>query len=121
MFIEADLACRGVTLDFVYGARPSQPPSRPNPLSRTPPNPADASNILVPLIQMTPAFIFGASPRQRFIFSLQIDAAKPYRVLFANCMASAGVLNVVETSTGPKISFCIKGLAVSTSVINVGG
>ena len=53
---------------------------------------------------MTPAFIFGAKPRAKLIFSLHILAAKPYLVSFAKSEASLGVLKVVLTKTGPKIS-----------------
>ena len=98
---------RGFLL-FVYACSPSQPPSRPNPLSRRPPKPAAASNRLVALTQTTPATNFGAISRARFTFSVHSVAASPYLVLLATSIASLGVLNVVETKTGPKISSCIK-------------
>ena len=62
---------------------PSLPPSLPKPLSLKPPNPHAASNRLVELIHITPALIFGAISKAKFIFSDQMLAAKPYGVLFA--------------------------------------
>ena len=56
---------------------PSMPPSLPKPLSLYPPNPHAASNKLVELIHITPAFILGAISRARLMFSDQILAAKP--------------------------------------------
>src|SRR6476661_900315 len=53
-----------------YSHIPSRPPSRPNPDSRYPPNPAAASNRLVELIHTTPALIFGAMSSARLIDSL---------------------------------------------------
>ena len=60
-----------------YALIPSTPPSLPNPLSLYPPNPQAASNKLVELIHITPAFILGAISRARLIFSDHILAAKP--------------------------------------------
>src|SRR6185503_19389740 len=53
-----------------YSYIPSLPPSRPNPDSRYPPNPAAASNRFVQLIQTTPALIFGATSSARLMFSV---------------------------------------------------
>src|SRR5450759_412521 len=89
-----------------YSYIPSLPPSRPNPDSRYPPKPAAASNRFVELIHTTPALIFGAMSSARLMLSLHTDAARPYCVLFARATASDGVLNVIATSTGPKISTC---------------
>ena len=106
---------------LLYACKPSQPPSRPNPLSRTPPKPAAASNKLVALTQTTPAASFGATSSARLMFSVQTVAASPYLVLLAISMASLLVRNVVETKTGPKISSCINVSAACRPVINVGG
>src|SRR3989441_5082420 len=89
---------------FRYSHIPSFPPSRPNPDSRYPPNPDAASNRFVQLIHTTPALIFGATSSARLMFSVQTLAASPYGVLLASSTASAGVRNVIATSTGPKIS-----------------
>jgi hypothetical protein len=61
---------------------------------------------LVQLIQTVPAFTRGAMSSARLMFSLQMLAASPYRVLFASSIASSGVRNVISTTTGPKISTC---------------
>src|SRR5438094_5777654 len=106
---------------FKYSHIPSFPPSRPNPDSRYPPNPEAASNRLVQLIHTTPALIFGATSSARLMFSLHTLAASPYGVLFANSTASPGVRNVIETSTGPKISTWAMVAAGDTFVHNVGG
>src|SRR5215469_15898063 len=60
-----------------YSKRPSRPPSRPNPLSRYPPNPEAASKTLVQLIQIVPAFMPRATSRARLMLSLQMLAASP--------------------------------------------
>src|SRR4051812_46109099 len=104
-----------------YSHIPSLPPSRPKPLSRYPPNPADASNRFVELIHTTPALIFGATSSARLMFSVQTLAASPYGVLFASSTDSDGVRNVIATSTGPKISTCAIVDDGCTSVNNVGG
>src|SRR5690242_3303018 len=106
---------------FRYSHIPSLPPSRPNPDSRYPPNPDAASNRLVQLIQMTPALILGATSSARLMFSVQTLAARPYGVLLASSTASAGVRNVIVTSTGPKISTCAIVAAGDTFVNRVGG
>jgi hypothetical protein len=41
--------------------------------------------------------------------------------LFASATASSGVRNVIDTSTGPKISTCAMVLAGDTFVKSVGG
>src|SRR5437773_4861819 len=104
-----------------YSHIPSRPPSRPNPDSRYPPNPEAASNRLVQLIQTTPALIFGATSSARLMFSVHTLAARPYGVLLASSTASAGVRNVIVTSTGPKISTCATVAAGDTLVNRVGG
>src|SRR5213595_146329 len=106
---------------FTYSHLPSFPPSRPKPDSRYPPNPEAASNRLVQLIHTTPALILGATSSARLMFSVQTLAASPYGVLFANSTASAGVRNVIETSTGPKISTWAMVAAGDTFVNRVGG
>src|SRR5712671_4291384 len=100
---------------------PPQPPSRPNPDSRYPPNPDAASNRLVQLIHTTPALILGATSSARLMFSVHTLAARPYGVLLASSTASAGVRNVIETSTGPKISTWAMVAAGETLVNKVGG
>ena len=75
---------------------------------------------MVQFIQTVPALIFGAISNAKFRFSVQIDAAKPYLVLFANSTASFGVLNDIATSTGPKISSLTIVSAVDTLVNKVG-
>ena len=50
------------------------------------------------------------------MFSDQIDAASPYRVLLARAIASSGVRKVVAVATGPKISTSQTVDAGSTSV-----
>src|ERR1019366_7563023 len=62
---------------FKYSYIPSRPPSRPYPLSRYPPKPAAASNMLVHLIQTVPALSRGATSGARLIFSLHPLAASP--------------------------------------------
>src|SRR5688572_18459497 len=106
---------------LTYSHIPSRPPSRPNPLSRYPPNPLDASNRLVELIHTTPALIFGAMSSARLMLSVQMLAARPNGVLLASATDSSGVRKVIVTSTGPKISTCAIVLAGSTLVNNVGG
>src|SRR6058998_117225 len=106
---------------FTYSHIPSRPPSRPNPDSRYPPNPEAASNRLVQLIQTTPALIFGATSSARLMFSVHTLAARPYGVLLASSTASAGVRNVIVTSTGPKISTWAMVAAGDTFVNSVGG
>src|SRR6266849_445279 len=106
---------------LTYSHIPSRPPSRPNPDSRYPPNPDAASNRLVQLIHTTPALIFGATSRARLMFSVQTLAARPYGVLLASSTASAGVRNVIDTSTGPKISTWAIVAAGATFVNSVGG
>jgi len=54
-------------------------------------------------------------------FSVQTLAASPYRVLLARATASAGVRNVIETRTGPKISTCAMVAEGVTSVNRLGG
>src|SRR5690242_20914758 len=54
---------------FRYSHIPSLPPSRPNPDSRYPPNPAAASKRFVELIQTTPALILGAMSSARLMRS----------------------------------------------------
>src|SRR2546426_2939345 len=104
-----------------YSHIPSFPPSRPNPDSRYPPNPDAASNRLVQLIHTTPALILGATSSARLMFSVHTLAASPYGVLLASSTASAGGLNVIETSTGPKISTWAMVAAGDTFVNRVGG
>src|SRR2546426_3550324 len=104
-----------------YSHIPSFPPSRPNPDSRYPPNPDAASNRLVQLIHTTPALILGATSSARLMFSVHTLAASPYGVLLASSTASAGVRNVIETSTGPKISTWAMVAAGDTFVNRVGG
>src|SRR5712691_3411025 len=104
-----------------YSHIPSFPPSRPNPDSRYPPNPEAASNRLVQLIHTTPALILGATSNARLMFSVHTLAASPYGVLLASSTASAGVRNVIETSTGPKISTWAMVAAGETFVNSVGG
>ena len=53
--------------------------------------------------------------------SLLLVFAKTARVSLANATASAGVRNVISTTTGPKISTCARVDAGDTSVNNVGG
>src|SRR5258707_5933157 len=60
-----------------YSSRPSLPPSRPNPLSRYPPKPHEASNRFVQFTHTTPAFNFAATSKATLMFSLQTHAAKP--------------------------------------------
>src|SRR5690349_15331701 len=62
---------------FTYSRSPSRPPSRPNPLSRYPPNPLAASNTLVQLIQTVPAWSLGSTSSARLMFSVQRLAASP--------------------------------------------
>src|SRR5229473_7421712 len=106
---------------LTYSHIPSFPPSRPNPDSRYPPNPDAASNRLVQLIHTTPALILGATSSARLMFSVHTLAASPYGVLLASSTASVGVRNVIETSTGPKISTWAMVAAGETLVNNVGG
>src|SRR5438132_9713843 len=106
---------------FRYSHIPSSPPSRPNPDSRYPPNPDAASNRLVQLIHTTPALILGATSSARLMFSVHTLAASPYGVLLASSTASAGVRNVIETSTGPNISTWAMVAAGDTFVNSVGG
>src|ERR1051325_4629528 len=100
---------------------PSRPPPRPNPDSRYPPNPDAASNRLVQLIHTTPALILGATSSARLLFSVHTLAASPEGVLLGSSTASAGVRNVIATSTGPKISTWAIVAAGATSVNSVGG
>src|SRR5437870_7958821 len=104
-----------------YSHVPSFPPSRPNPDSRYPPTPDAASNRLVQLIHTTPALILGATSSARLMFSVHTLAASPYGVLLASSTASAGVRNVIETSTGPNISTWAMVAAGDTFVNSVGG
>src|SRR5207245_4324006 len=104
-----------------YSHIPSFPPSRPNPDSRYPPKPDAASNTLVQLIHTTPALILGATSSARLMFSVHTLAASPYGVLLASSTASAGVRNVIETSTGPNISTWERVAAGDTFVNRVGG
>jgi hypothetical protein len=106
---------------FTYSHSPSFPPSRPYPDSRYPPNPLAASNMLVQLTHTVPALSCGAMSSAVLRFSLQTLAASPYRVLFAISTDSAGVRNVISTTTGPKISTCAIVAAGVTSVNRVGG
>src|SRR4029079_15938446 len=106
---------------FRYSNIPSRPPSRPNPLSRYPPNPAAASKRFVEFTQTTPALIFGAMSSARLMLSVHTLAASPYGVLFASATDSSGVRNVIDTSTGPKISTCAIVDEGWTSVNSVGG
>src|SRR2546426_2391372 len=106
---------------FRYSHIPSFPPSRPNPDSRYPPNPEAASNRLVQLTHTTPALILGATSSARLMFSVHTLAASPYGVLLASSTASAGGRNVIETSTGPKISTWAMVAAGATFVDNGGG
>src|SRR5216117_867025 len=108
-------------LGFRYSHIPSRPPSRPNPDSRYPPKPDAASNMLVQFTHTTPALSFGATSSARLMFSVHTLAARPYGVLFASSTASFGVRNVIDTSTGPKISTCAIVAAGDTSVKSVGG
>src|SRR2546428_11230829 len=55
------------------------------------------------------------------MFSVHTLAASPYGVLLASSTASAGVRNVIETSTGPKISTWAIVAAGDTFVESVGG
>src|ERR1043166_4167092 len=106
---------------FTYSHMPSLPPSLPNPLSRYPPNPDDASNRFVELIHTTPALILGAMSSARLMLSVQTLAASPYGVLLASATLSSGVRNVIATSTGPKISTWAMVDEGCTSVNSVGG
>ena len=72
------------------------------------------------MIQITPAFSRAATSRLRLMFSDQIEAARPKRVLLASATASSGVRKVMATSTGPKISTTATVEAGSTPVISVG-
>ena len=84
-------------------------PCRPrahSPISRYPPKPHAASNRFVAFTHTTPAFTCAATSSATLMFSLHTHAARPYVVLFASSTASAGVRNVIATSTGPKISSC---------------
>ena len=76
---------------------------------------------MVQLIQTVPALTRGAISRAVLMFSVQMLAARPYRVLLASSTASSGVLNVISTTTGPKISTCAMVAAGDTSVKRVGG
>src|SRR6266436_9292398 len=104
-----------------YSSNPSLPPSRPNPLSRYPPNPHAASKRFVLSTQITPAFICAAACSATFTLSLHTLAANPYTVLFASSTASRGVRNVIAASTGPKISCCATIDVGCTLLNNVGG
>src|ERR1041385_6285642 len=104
-----------------YSHIPSRPPSRPNPLSLYPPNPAAASNRFVEFTHTTPALIFGATSSARLMLSVHTLAASPYGVLFASATDSSGVRKVIVTSTGPKISTCAIVDDGWTSVKSVGG
>src|SRR5437879_10402002 len=84
-------------------------------------NPAAASKRLVQFTHTTPALIRGAISRARLMFSVHTLAARPNRVLLASATASAGVRNVMETSTGPKISTWAIVAEGETSVNSVGG
>src|SRR5690348_16029170 len=106
---------------FRYSHMPSRPPSRPKPDSRYPPNPEAASNRLVQFTQTTPALILGPTSSARLMFSVHTLAARPYGVLLASSTASAGVRNVIVTSTGPKISTWAMVAAGDTFVNSVGG
>ena len=55
------------------------------------------------------------------MFSVHTLAASPYGVLLASSTASAGVRNVIETSTGPNISTWAMVAAGDTFVNSVGG
>ena len=55
------------------------------------------------------------------MFSVHTLLANPYGVLFASSTASLGVRNVIDTSTGPKISSCTMRAAGDTPVKSVGG
>ena len=55
------------------------------------------------------------------MFSVHTLAARPNGVLLASATASAGVRNVMETSTGPKISTWAIVAEGETSVNSVGG
>src|SRR5881628_290143 len=98
---------------FKYSHIPSFPPS--------PPNPEAASNRLVQFTHTTPALILGATSSARLMFSVHTLAASPYGVLLASSTASAGVRNVIVTSTGPKISTWAMVAAGDTFVNSVGG
>jgi hypothetical protein len=76
---------------------------------------------LVALTHTTPALSFGATSSARLTFSVHTLAASPYGVLLASATASAGVRNVIATSTGPKISTCATLDEGATSVNSVGG
>src|SRR5579859_2102625 len=119
------LVCsRGAFLNHAgsrYSSSPSLPPSRPNPLSRYPPNPQAASNRFVLLTQTTPAFSCAATCSATLMLSLHTLAASPYTVLFASYTASRGVRNVIAASTGPKISCCATTEVGCTLLSNVGG
>ncbi len=71
--------------------------------------------------QTVPARILGAMSSARLTFSVHTLAASPYTVLLASSTASAGVRNVIETTTGPKISTCAMVDDGETSVKSVGG
>src|SRR5260370_17564285 len=77
-----------------YSTRPSLPPSRPNPLSRYPPKPHEASNRFVQFTHTTPAFNCAAPCNATFIFSLQPHPSRPYTVLFPNSTASRPLSNL---------------------------
>jgi hypothetical protein len=77
--------------------------------------------MLVQFTQMVPALMRGARSSAVFRFSVHTLAARPYRVLFEISTASAGVRNVISTTTGPKISTWAIVAAGDTSVKSVGG
>ena len=68
-----------------------------------------------------PALMRGATSRARLRFSDHTEAASPYRVSLASSTASAGVRNVIITTTGPKISTCASVPDGAHPVHRVGG
>src|SRR5947208_16487903 len=118
---ERDCSLLPAPCSLKYSHMPSRPPSRPNPDSRYPPNPEAASNRLVQLTHTTPALILGATSSARLMFSVHTLAASPYGVLLASSTASVGVRNVIDPSTGPKISTWAMVAAGDTFVNSVGG
>src|ERR1700731_3380950 len=104
-----------------YSSIPSLPPSRPNPLSRYPPNPQAPSNKFVLFTHTTPAFNCAATCSATLMLSLQTLAARPYTVWLASSTASRGVRKVIAVSTGPKISCCATVEVGCTLLNNVGG
>ena len=87
-----------------YSSIPCFPPSRPTPLSLTPPNGAaavDTAPVLAPTIPAS-----SASPTRHILSASLVYtyAANPDLVSFAIAIASASVSNEKTAATGPKVS-----------------